>query len=130
MIEFTFPFSTGEWLAWTAALATILTGLVLMIIPRRFMHFLGLAPRSGTNNGVSEVRGPLGGAWVGFGLAAILLAQPLVYLALGFAFLVTVVGRIVSFFADRTFNLHCVAATLFEALLAFFPIAYALQLIP
>ena len=95
------------------------------------LHALsGPCPAVGHQNGVSEVRGPLGGAWVGFGLAAILLAQPLVYLALGFAFLVTVVGRIVSFIADRTFNLHCVAATLFEALLAFFPIAYALQLIP
>ncbi|MEN0041107.1 MAG: DUF4345 domain-containing protein, partial [Pseudomonadota bacterium] len=78
MIEFAWPMSTGEWLAFLTGLATFLIGVALMVIPRRFMHVLGLAPREGTNNGVSEVRGPFGGMWAGLGLASILLAQPLV----------------------------------------------------
>lgn len=126
MFEFPMPLSTGEWLAWLTALATILIGLVLMFAPRFMMNWLGLAAKEGTANGVSEVRGPFGGMWIGFGLAAILLAQPLIYLALGLAFAFAVVGRLVSFVMDRTFNIHCVTATIFEALSAFFPLAYAL----
>lgn len=130
MIEFTLPYSTGEWLAFLTALATVLIGLCLMLFPRPMMHWLGLAPRPSSNNGVSEVRGPFGGMWVGFGLAALVLAQPLVYLALGAAFAFAVVGRLYSFVIDRTFNIHCVVATFFEVLSAFFPIAYGLQIIP
>ena len=130
MIEFAWPMSTGEWLAFLTGLATFLIGVALMVIPRGFMHVLGLAPREDTNNGVSEVRGPFGGMWAGLGLASILLAQPLVYLALGVAFAFCVIGRIISFAADRTFNIHCVVATLFEIASAVFPIAYALQIIP
>jgi len=130
MIELAFPFSTGEWLAWLTALATVLIGFALMVVPRSFMNLLGLAPKAGTQNGVSEVRGPFGGMWVGMGLACLLLAQPLVYLALGLAFAFAVIGRLISFVFDRTFNIHCCVATVFEALSAFFPIAYALQIIP
>lgn len=130
MIEFAWPFSTGEWLAWITAVMTILIGLVVMLLPRAFMGFMGLATKGDTNNGVSEIRGPFGGTFVGFGLAAIILAQPLVYIALGFAFAFAVVGRLISFFADRTFNMHCVAATILEIAAAFFPLAYGLGIIP
>ncbi|MEM9734088.1 MAG: DUF4345 family protein [Pseudomonadota bacterium] len=130
MIEFAMPLSTGEWLAFLTALATFLIGLGLMLFPRPFMAWLGLAPRVGTNNGVSEVRGPFGGMWAGLGLAALLLAQPLVYVALGTAFVFCLLGRFYSFIVDRTFNIHCVVATLFEVASAVFPIAYGLQIIP
>lgn len=127
MIEIVFPDDWSERLAWLTAVATIMIGLVLMLIPRTFGHFLGLAFRSGTNNGVSELRGAFGGMWVGLGLACILLAQPFTYFALGLAFLGAVLGRLISLAADRTFNLHCLIATAIEAMGAYFPLRFALE---
>ncbi len=51
----------------------------------------------------------MGGFYLGFGLAAILLAQPMVYLALGASFAVAAFGRILSMMSDRggaVRNLH------------------------
>ena len=127
MIEITFPDQWPERLAWITAMATVLIGLGLMLAPRPFMHWLGLTPRSSTNNGVSEVRGPFGGMWVGMGLACLLLAQPFTYFALGMAFFFAVIGRLISFVVDRTFNIHCIVATVFEVLSAYFPLRFAAE---
>ncbi len=129
-ITLSWPYSTGEWLAWLTALVTLGIGLALMIIPRRFIYVLGLVPREDSPNGVSEVRGAVGGMWAGIALACLLLAQPLVYLALGLAFFTAVIGRVVSFVADKSFNLHCVAATVFEGVAATLLILYGLQIVP
>lgn len=125
MIEITVPYEWPERLAWLVAIATVLIGLTLMAAPARMGGLLGLAPVGGNNNGLSEIRGPVGGVWVGMGLACLLLAQPFTYFALGMAFVIAVVGRIVSFFADRTFNAHCIAVTIFESLCAYFPLKFA-----
>ncbi|MFD0916553.1 DUF4345 family protein [Pseudahrensia aquimaris] len=127
MIEISFPDQWPERLAWITALATVLIGLGLMLAPRPFMKFLGLATDGKTQNGVSEVRGPFGGMWVGMGLACLLLAQPFTYFALGLAFLFAVIGRVISFAADRTFNIHCCVATFFEVLSAYFPLRFAAE---
>ena len=126
MIEIVFPDDWSERLAWLTAVATILVGLALMVIPRTFGHFLGLAFRPDTNNGVSEVRGAFAGMWLGLGVACILLAQPFTYFALGLAFLGAVLGRLISLVADRTFNLHCLIAIIIEALGAYFTLKFPL----
>lgn len=125
MVEIVFPDFWPERMAWLTALATVIIGVVLIAIPRTFMHWLGLSPRN--NNGVSEVRGPFGGVWVGLGLSCLLLAQPFTYFALGMAFAFAVIGRIISFVADRTFNIHCITATFFEVLSAYFPLRFAAE---
>ena len=127
MVDFVFPDQWPERMAWITALATVIIGLGLMLVPKPFMRWLGLAAGGETQNGVSEVRGPFGGVWVGLGVSCLLLAQPFTYFALGMAFLFAVIGRIISFVADRTFNLHCVVATIFEALSAYFPLRFAAE---
>lgn len=127
-LQFFAPQTTGEWLAAIAAAATAMVGMALLLVPRATMHLMGLAPHSAI--GVSEIRGAFGGSWVGFGLAALLLAQPLIYLALGLAYTFAVVGRLISFLVDRSFSMQTTVATLAEALAAFFLIAYPLQWIP
>ena len=127
-LEFVAPQTTGEMLAWIVALLTMLVGSALMIIPRRFAHFLGMATRNPA--GVSEIRGAFGGSWAGIALAALILAQPLIYLAMGLGFIFMVVGRLISFVADKSLNGQTVAATIVEATGAFFLIAYPLQIIP
>lgn len=130
MIEFNLPFTSGEWYAFIVAVLVMLIGVAIMVAPRPAMGFLGLAPDAAHPEGVSEIRAALGGLWAGLGLAAILLAQPLVYIALGLALAFAVIGRIISIVADGSFGKHCVAATVLEAACAFFPLAYGLQIIP
>lgn len=126
-MEIVFPDQWPERLAWLTALATIIVGLGLMLVPVRFMRFLGLEPLGSSGKGISEVRGAFGGSWVGIGVACILLAQPFTYFALGLAFFFAVVGRLISFVFDRSFNMHCVVATLVETLGAVFPLYFAGQ---
>ena len=127
MIEIVFPDDWSERLAFLTALVTMVLGLGLMLVPRRFGRFLGLAPVEGTNNGLSEIRGPFGGMMLGLGLACIILAQPFTYFALGIAFLGAVLGRLISFVFDRTFNLHCIIALIIELLGAYLPLKFALE---
>ena len=129
MLEFPLPISTGEWLAFLAAAGGIMVGLGLMIVPSRIMTFLGLVPSYVQPKGFSEVRGPFAGAWLGMGIACILLAQPLVYLAFGIMLATVIVGRVVSFAADGSFNAHTVMLTVIEAIMAFFAIAFPLGII-
>ena len=127
MIEIVFPEDWSERLAFITALVTMVLGLGLMLMPRGFGRFLGLMAVSGSNNGLSEIRGPFGGIWLGLGLACIILAQPFTYFALGVAFLGAVLGRLISMVFDRTFNLHCLIATVIELLGAYFPLKFALE---
>lgn len=127
MIEIVFPDDWSERLAWLTALATVFIGLALMIVPRRFGYVLGLTIRDGSNNGVSEIRGPFAGMWIGLGLACIILAQPFTYFALGLAYGFCVVGRVVSFIFDRSFTLHCIIASLFEGMCAYFVLKFTFE---
>ena len=127
MIEIVFPDDGLERLAFLTAVVTMVLGLGLMAVPRRFGRFLGLQPVAGTNNGVSEIRGPFGGMMMGLGLACIILAQPFTYFALGLAFVGAVLGRLVSMVFDRTLNAHCLIATFIELLGAYFTLNFALQ---
>ena len=127
MIEIVFPDDGLEKLASLTAVVTMVLGLALMIVPRRFAQFLGLQPVAGSNNGVSEIRGPFGGMMLGLSLACIILAQPFTYFALGLAFLGAVLGRLISMVFDRTFNAHCLIATAIELLGAYFTLNFALQ---
>lgn len=124
MIDIVFPDFWPERLAWIVALLTLLTGIAVVAVPRTMMGLFGLAAAGGTNNGVSEVRAIIGGFFIGTGLACLLMAQPFTYFALGMAFLFAFVGRLISFVADRTLNLHCCAALVIEGLAAYFPLQF------
>ena len=124
MIEIAFPDFWPERLAWLVALVTMVTGFSAMITPRRMMRVVGLGGASGTSNGVSEFRSSVGGALGGLGLACLLMAQPFTYFALGLMFFFASVGRIVSFFADGTFNKHCIFFLVVESLGAYFPLQF------
>ncbi len=71
----------------------------------------------------------MGGMHAGLGLAAILLAQPMVYLAVGAAFALAAFARILSMMSDNGATLYNWVALLVQAALAVLPLAYVFGMI-
>lgn len=129
-IAFPWPMSDGEWLAWSAAAVTVLLGLVSLFAPRVMLRLLRLAPREGHPEAVAEVRATISGFYLGLGLACILLAQPLLYMALGFSWTFTAFGRLVGMLSDRAGTPYNWGALVFDLALAVLPLAYAFGFVP
>jgi hypothetical protein len=84
------------------AVGTIATGLVSLIRPRAVQGFTGLSapgPR-----GITEIRAILGGAFIGLGVAPLILGTPAAYKMLGITYLVIAVARIAGIVLDRSFE--------------------------
>ncbi|MCV9997914.1 DUF4345 domain-containing protein [Pararhizobium sp. YC-54] len=99
-MEFYIPAETGEFLAFCAAVVTSLLGLIFLFAPGIAFRALGIDLREGRRGGYAEARSTMGGFHLGLGIAALLLAQPMVYLALGAAFALAAFGRILSMLSD------------------------------
>ena len=127
---FPWPYSRGEWLAWSGAAVTIAIGLAFLFAPRLTLKAVGLEPRAVYPQAVAEGRATIGGFYIGFGLAAILFAQPLVYMALGFAWAVSAFGRLVSILSDRGFTLRNWLLLVVSLVLAGLPSVFALGIVP
>lgn len=126
MIEFYWPTTQGEWLAWSSALVTVLFGLVLLFAPRFSLKILRLQTQPAHPEAVSEARGTMAGFYLGVGICAMLFAQPLIYMALGAGWAFTAFGRIISMMSDRGVTVFNMASVLIEFLLAAGPLLYAL----
>lgn len=126
MIEFYWPTTQGEWLAWSSALVTILFGLMLLFAPRISLRILRLQTQPDHPEAVSEARGTMAGFYLGVGICAMLFAQPLIYLALGAGWAFTAFGRIISMMSDRGGTLYNLVSVVIEILLAAGPLLYAL----
>jgi hypothetical protein len=126
MIEFYWPTTQGEWLAWSSALVTILFGLMLLFAPRLSLKILRLQTLPDHPEAVSEARATMAGFYLGVGICAMLFAQPLVYLALGGGWAFTAFGRIISMMSDRGVTFYNVVSVVIEVLLAAGPLLYGL----
>ena len=126
MIEFYWPTSQGEWLAWSAAPVTILFGLMLLFAPRISLKILRLQTLPDHPEALSEARGTMAGFYLGVGICAMLFAQPLIYLALGAGWAFTAFGRIISMLSDRGVTVFNLVSVVLEILLAAGPLMYAL----
>jgi uncharacterized membrane protein HdeD (DUF308 family) len=126
-MEFAFPWPTtnGEWLAWTSAAVTVLFGLLMFFAPRITLRLLRLQTTEMHPEAVAEARATMAGFYLGVGLCALLLAQPLVYMALGCSWLFTAFGRIVSMLSDRGNTIYNWAALVVDVVLAALPLAFA-----
>ena len=123
-MEFYFPTELGEQLAYCAAAFTALVGLFMMFAPGYTFRLLGLQPREGRLGAYAEGRSTLGGFYLGFGLSAILLAQPMVYLALGASFALAAFGRILSMMSDRGNAFANMLLLIVQSILAALPLLY------
>jgi hypothetical protein len=82
------------------AIATVLTGLISLVAPRGIKGFTGLdAPGA---RGVTETRAILGGAFVGLGLAPLILQTPAAYVMLGIVYFAIAVARALGMALDRS----------------------------
>jgi hypothetical protein len=128
-LAFPWPYSQGEWMAWWAALVTILFGCVLFFAPRIGLRILRLQTLPDHPEAVGEARATMAGFYLGLGIACILLAQPLLYLALGLSWALTAFGRLVSILSDRGNTLYNWISLAIELILAALPLGYALGLL-
>ena len=128
--EFPWPFTQGEWLAWSSAAVTILLGLILLFLPRTALRVLRLQTVPDHPAAASEARSTMAGFYLGLGISCILLAQPLLYMALGFSWVFTVFGRVVSMLSDRGNTLYNWISLVIELVLAALPLAFWFGFVP
>ncbi|SFT41161.1 DUF4345 family protein [Mesorhizobium sp. YR577] len=119
------PVTQGEWLAWSSAVVTVLFGLLLLFGPRLSLRILRLQTVENHPEAVSEARATMSGFYLGVGLCCILLAQPLLYMALGFSWLFTVFGRIISMLSDQGNGVYNWVWLIVALVLAALPLAFA-----
>jgi hypothetical protein len=123
-MEFYIPTETGEFLAFCAAVVTSLLGLVFLFAPGIAFQALGIDLREGRRGGYAEARSTMGGFHLGLGIAALLLAQPMVYLALGAAFALAAFGRILSMLSDSGNTVVNWLYLVIQIVLSALPLAY------
>lgn len=131
-MEFAFPWPTtqGEWLAWASAAVTVLLGAILLFAPGTAFRLLRLPPKPERPEGYAAARANMAGFYLGLGLSALLLAQPLLYMALGFSWLFTAFGRVVSMMSDRGTGLVNWLWLVFDLVLSALALAFALGFVP
>ncbi|MCP4318583.1 MAG: DUF4345 domain-containing protein [Hyphomicrobiales bacterium] len=124
MIEFCWPTTTGEMLAFGVAVMTIFFGLLLFFMPRFSFRILHLQTIEERPDAIAESRGTMAGFYLGCGLGCIMLAQPLIYLVLGMSWAFTALGRLAAIVFDRAGTPFNLVSVVIEALLAALPLAY------
>lgn len=127
-MEFYFPTEFGEQLAFGAAAAMVLIGAFVMFAPGIAMKLFGVQPRDGRPEGYSAVRSA-GGLIAGFAGTALLLAQPMVYFALGSAVVLAAFGRVLSIMSDRGATVVNFLFLIVEIALAALPIIFFFGLV-
>jgi hypothetical protein len=131
-MEFAFPWPTtqGEWLAWSSAAVTALFGLILLFVPWAGLRITRLRAAENYPEAIAAIRATMAGFHLGLGACCILLAQPLLYLALGFSWAFTAFGRLISMLSDRGNTLRNWIFLLVELMLAALPLAFSLGFVP
>ncbi len=128
-LAFPWPMTNGELGAFGSAAVTVLFGLLLFFAPRISLRMLRLQTTENHPEALSEARATMAGFYLGVGLCSILLAQPFIYMTLGFSWLFTAFGRVVSMLSDRGNTLYNWISVLLELALAALPLGFAFGLL-
>lgn len=122
-MDFYFPTAFGEQVAFIGAAATALIGLLVFLLPRLALSLGGFQVGEIRPEGYAAVRAA-GAHHLGLGLAAIMLAQDWIYMALGIALGFGAIGRIAACVFDRALTPRNIAISLLQVALALAPLAY------
>lgn len=128
-MEFYFPTELGEQLAFGAAVISAVIGLVIMFAPGVMLRLFGLQFLTERRDGLALVRSSLAGLYLGFGATALLLAQPMVYLAFGASFALVVFGGILSILSDGGATMRNSLLLVVHLVLAALPLIYVFGLV-
>jgi hypothetical protein len=128
-MEFYFPAEFGEQLAFGAAVVSVVMGLFFMFAPGITLRAFGLQPAGERRDGYTLVRSSLAGFYLGLGAAALLLAQPMVYLAFGAAFGLSVFGGILSIVSDGGATMRNFVLLVVHVLLSAIALSYVFGLV-
>lgn len=82
-------------------IATIAFGAIGWLAPKYTMNVLHLKTGE-TTLGMSEVRAASGALFIGMGLAAIIMNNPIAYAIVGFAYAGAAIGRLTSIIIDKS----------------------------
>ena len=129
-LSFPWPMSQGEWLAWISAVATLLLGVFFLFAAGTGLRVLRLQTTPTHPQALAEIRGRMSGFYLGVSLCCILLAQPLLYMALGFSWLFTAFGRLLSMMSDGANTPFNWISIVIELALAALPLAFAFGFVP
>jgi hypothetical protein len=131
-MEFSFPWpmSQGEWLAWSSAVVTVLLGLFFFLAPTYAFRLVRLQAKPEKPEAVAEGRSRVAGFYLGVGLCCLLLAQPLLYMALGFSWAFSAFGRLLGMMSDGANTPYNWGAIVVDLVLAALPLAFALGFVP
>ncbi|OYR28857.1 putative membrane protein [Brucella pseudogrignonensis] len=117
--------TTGEWLAWSAAVVTALAGLIMLFAPGITMKLLRLQPINARPEAYSSIRAVLAGPYLGVGLGCLIFAQPFLWVVLGAVWGFALFGRFISMMSDKSATFYNIVAAVIEFLLAAGPLLYA-----
>ncbi len=120
MIEYYPPVTTSEWIQAIAAAMTFLIGFLFLLVPKFALRMSGQANESIDGGARTAVRSHLSGVLMGFGMAALLLQQPLLYLALGAGWGFATVTQIVSIVVDANRTAASFITLMVKAVIASF----------
>ncbi|SCX09585.1 hypothetical protein DSM25558_1273 [Agrobacterium sp. DSM 25558] len=127
-MEFYFPTEFGEQMAFVAAAVSAVIGLFIMFAPGVTFRLFGLQFMTDRRDGLVLLRSSLGGFYLGFGATALLLAQPMVYLAFGASFALAVFGAILSILSDGGATVRNCLLLVVHSVLAALPLMYVFGL--
>lgn len=117
------PEDPQEKLAFFAAAVIAIIGGIVMFAPRMALVICGLSIAEGGQSALAAIRA-FGGFALGMGVAVMMMASPMLYLATGAILLAGVVGRLVSLVADRGNFIFQAIAILVTVIVALAPIRY------
>lgn len=128
-MEFYFPETFGEQVAFMGSAGSVVIGLVFMFMPKVALKLFGLRMKEESTDGYALMRSSFAGLYLGLGVAAMLLAQPMVYLAVGITFVVAVFGNILSILSDGGVTIRNCLLLVVNGLLGTLPLCYAFGLV-
>lgn len=111
------------------AIVTLLFGIMCLFLPKASLSIMRLRAMEAMPSAIGEVRGNVAGFYLAAALGVMFVDNLYALLILGFGWLVTAFGRVISMLSDGTNNMFNWVSLLVEFLLAFLPLVVAFGLV-